>query len=45
MQRYDLASEHGIGIDVEWCSDCGKLLKWHTQLTHKEWIDLRKDNP
>jgi len=39
MQRFDLADEPshdgGVGLDVRWCSDCGVLLSWHSQLTGK----------
>jgi len=39
MQRFDLASEMlsdgSMGLDVRWCSDCGVLLAWNSQVTGK----------
>lgn len=44
MQRFDIANEPsddgGVGINVQWCSDCGLLLKWHSQITNKKLVDL-----
>ncbi len=41
MNRFDMASDHeGVGIDVEWCSRCGVLFKWHSQITKKRLVDL-----
>ena len=41
MQRFDLANTRdGIGIDAEWCSDCGLLFRWHTQISNKRMVEL-----
>jgi len=41
MQKYDIAMESdGSGIDVEWCSDCGLLFRWHSQITKKRLVEL-----
>ncbi len=44
MQRFDIANEPtqdgGVGINVEWCSDCGLLFKWHSQITKKRLVEL-----
>ncbi len=41
MQKYDIAQERdGSGIDVEWCSDCGLLFRWHSQITNERLVEL-----
>ena len=41
MQKFDIASDYkGTGIDVEWCSRCGVLFRWHTQITNERLVEL-----
>lgn len=44
MQKFDIATEPsadgGVGINVVWCSSCGVLLKWNSQITNKRLVDL-----